>query len=637
MLQDIRERAQGWIAWFIVILISVPFALWGIQEYLGVGSEPVVASVNGQEITERQFDKAYREFRQRLQQQLGSSYRPELIDEAVLRKEVLETMIRDRLTMQAADSLGLGASDSMVRAAIQSMQPFQVAGSFSRDAYDRRVRSMGFSNAGFEGQLRQEMVTNQLASAVTGSSIATDAEVAALLRLQLQKRELAYLVIPVENYLHDAEVSELEARAYYDENRNAFMAPERVKVEYLELDVASIAKTLSVDEALLQGYFEQHKGEYQSPEQRRASHILITVDQGADEMQVQAARAQAMVALQRVRAGEDFAAVAKSLSQDPGSADLGGDLGYFETGVMDPAFDAAVAGLLQDEVSEPVRSAFGFHIIKLTAVRPAAGKSFDEVRDRVREVYLRSEAERLFYEYAERLSDLAYEDPGSLQPAAEALGMGVRESDWFGREGGSGAFASPRVAGAAFGDDVLLQGHNSEALELGPEHILVLRVLQHEEAAIRPFEAVKEEILASLKQQKAAEASRNQGRELIARLREGVSLQQLADDLGLKLIDKGSVQRSDRTVPAAVLTSLFKIPKPQQGGRSYGEAVLDDGDFAVIALGEVQDGNAQDAAMLGGDDALKQALSRSRGEAYFRHLVQNLRDSADVSFPQREN
>lgn len=436
MLQDIRERAQGWVAWFIVILISVPFALWGINSYLGGGSAPVVATVNGVDITDQVFENRYRQYRQRLRQQLGDSYRPELIDETILRREFMDAMIENQLILQEASDLGLSAGDSLVRSFIQSVPAFQVGGQFNNDAYERSLRSRGMSPAAFEEEVRTSLVSEQLAKGINGSEIATPGELKELVRIRMQRRWLKYVMIPAGNYVDGIEVPAADIRAYYEEHQPLFMAPERVKVEYLELDINKISTTLDAEESALLGFYEQHKSDYRVPEQRRASHILITVDEGAQPEVVSQAREQAEQVLKRIRSGEDFAEVAKELSQDPGSAELGGDLGFFDRDVMDPVFEEAAFGLQLDEVSEPVRSAFGFHIIKLTDIRAESGKTYDEVRDEIRSAYLRGEAERRFYEYAERLNDLAYEDPNSLQPAAEALGLETKFSDWLTRSGG---------------------------------------------------------------------------------------------------------------------------------------------------------------------------------------------------------
>ncbi|HEB97771.1 MAG TPA: peptidylprolyl isomerase [Sedimenticola thiotaurini] len=636
MLQDIRERAQGWIAWFIVILISVPFALWGIQSYLGGGSEPVVAKVDGQEITERDFDVAYRNFRERLRQQLGKDYRPELLDEKLLRKQVLDAMIRDRLIMQASEKMGLSAGDDLVRAAIMAIPSFQVNGRFDQQAYERSVRSRGLTPAGFEAQMRQALISEQLSKAVRNSEFATASELQTLVRLRLQKRDVDYLLLPVDRYLDQIQPGDDELRRYYDANQEAFRSPERVKLEYIELDAENIAKTLSVDDETLRGFYEQRKSEYITPGQRRASHILITVDEAAPKEVVEEARKKAEDILRRLRDGEDFATLARELSQDPGSASAGGDLGYFEKGVMDKAFDDVVFAMQEGDIEGPVRTPFGFHIIRLTGIRPEQGRSFDQVQDELRQAYLKNEAERLFYEYAERLADLAYEDPGSLQPAADALGVKTRTSDWLTRDGGEGILASPKVIGAAFSDDVLLEGNNSEPIEISPEKIVVLRVTDHEEAAVRPFDEVRQEVADRLRRQQAAEKAREEGTALLARLRAGDSLEQVAQEAGVEVVSREGVERDARDLPAALRRQLFRLPHPGEGKPVYGDAALPNGDFAVIALRAVRDGTMEDAGSIGGEEMLRRALERSRGEAYYRHLIENLRARADVEITKKE-
>jgi peptidyl-prolyl cis-trans isomerase D len=629
MLQEIRERAQGWIAWFIVILISVPFALWGISSYLDGGSAPVVASVNGQDITEREFDNGYRQFRQRLRDQLGESYRPELIDDDRMRDEFLQRLIRERLVLQASDQMGLSAGDTLVRSYINQLPVFLVDGRFNNEVYERTLRNQGLTPVGFEAQVRQSLMSDQLLNGVSGTEFATQAEIDDLARLQLQQRGLKYAVLEAESFHDQVEVSDTQVRAHYDENPDAYMAPERVKLEYIDLDIENVAATLSADEASLLGFYESNKTDYVTEERRQASHILISMDDAN-------ALEKAQQALARVRGGEEFAAVAKELSQDPGSADLGGDLGFFGKGIMDQAFEDAVFSMSVGDVSEPVKTEFGFHVIKLVDIEKEKRKAYDEVKDQIRSAYLKREAERLFYEYAERLSDLAYEDPTSLAPAADALGIEPKTSDWLTQTGGEGLFASSKAIGAAFSEDVLNGRNNSEAIEIGAEHIIVLRVVEHEVAAVSPFDEVRDEVQTELMNRAAAVLAEKKGRELLASLNDASDFDAMMASAGLKLITIDAVDRNTTGVPSQVRSSLFKMPRPQEGRSSYGEAKLSAGDFAVIALTSVKDGNAESLNELGGDATVRSALERSRGQSYYSHLIQNLRERAKVTITQRE-
>ena len=630
MLQSIRERAQGVVAWFIVILISVPFALFGINSYLGGGSESIAAIVNGQEITQREFENGYRDFRQSLRQRLGENYRPEMIDEAKLRQEVLQVMIRNNLLMQKSEALGLRVGDDLVKQVIASIPSFQVGGRFSQDAYERGVRIQGLTPAGFVEQIRRGLVSEQLSKAITDSEFTTKSELESLVRLRQQRREIEYLVLPAATFLSGVEVQDDVVATYYAAHQNDYMAPERVKIQYLDLDVASIAKTLKADDEALMAYYDQNQSLYKTPEQRRASHILIPVEEGSSEAVVEKARAEAQAVLERVRGGEDFATLAKALSKDPGSAEEGGDLGFSEAGIMDDAFDEAVFSLNEGDISDLVRTPFGFHIIKLTGIREPAGKSFTDARQIVEQAYLKSEAERLFYEYAEQLGTIAYEEPDSLQPAAEALGIEPKESSWITRDGGEGILGAPKVVGAAFSEDVMISGNNSEAIELTPEHIMVLRVVDHEETAIKPLDEVKESIRDKLRVEQAIEQAKQKGSELVSRLTQGETLATLATEMGLKVEPRKQINRDEQAVPTDLVKHLFVMPRPEGDKPVYGQLAMASGNLALVALHDVTDGTFSDINDLGGETALNDAMLRSRGKSYFQHLQGNLRAAADV-------
>lgn len=629
MLQSIRDRAQGWIAWLIVILISIPFALWGIQEYLGVGSEPVVAKVNNTEITERAFEGRYRDYRAQLRQRLGDAYRPDLFDETMLRQETLESMVRDELVVQKADELGMKAGDALVRAEIARIPVFQVNGRFSMEAYERTLRSQGLSPQGFEERMYRGLISDQLENAISGTAWVTDQELAESLRLRGQQRSFAYLTIPASAHIPEDPPSDEAIQAYYDEHTQDFIAPEQVKVGYIELDRAAIADTLEADETTLRAYYEQHKQNYTTPERRRASHILFLAEEGADEAQIEDALKQAQAARERILTGEDFGEVAKALSQDPGSAQQGGDLGFFGRDVMDPAFEGAAFALEEGAVSEPVRSVFGYHIIQVTGIQPAGGKSFEEARPEVEEAHLRAEAERVYYDYAERLADLAYEEPTTLLPAADALGIEIQHSDWIPRQGASGLFRNPKLTAAAFSDDVLYQGNNSELVEITPEHSVVLRVLEHKEASTRPLEEVRDQIIATLRQQQAAAKAKERGETQLASLNEGgTTLAEIAESLELELTNKDLVERN-AAGGREIANAVFRMAAPAGDESRYQGLASANGDYLLIALSEVKDG---DISQLDDNEKeqLKRSLAASMGRAEYQHMLDNLRSEAKV-------
>ncbi len=636
MLQTIRDRAQGWIAWVIVILITIPFALWGIQEYLGGGAAPVKVSINKRDITQREFEESYRDYQNRLRQAMGAAYRPDQTDEDKLRAQVLENLITAELVLQAVDRIGLRAGDDMVRRYVWQIPAFQVGGKFNQEIFDSKVRQRGQAPEEFVAQFRQDILKNQLALGITDSALVAEGELAERVRLEQQQRAFEYLEIPVRDFLPTVTVEPAEVEAYYQSHQSEFMTPEQVKLEYVELNIKDIAKTLEADDEALLAYYEQYKSDYMTPEQRRVSHILIRVADNKDTAAVEAALSRAEAALERVRKGESFAAVAKEVSEDPLSNSVGGDLGYMEQGSMEAPFDQAMFSLNVGDVSEPVQTSFGFHVIQLNDIRDAQGKAFEEVRQQVRDAYLQSEAERSYYDYVEKLANETFKNQDSLEPAAEALGLSVRDGGWMGRDGGAGLLSSPKVTNAAFSEDVLVQGLNSELIELGDEQVIVLRVTDHKEASLQPLESVSEGINKVLRREKAAARVTEHGKDLIGRLQGGETLQAAAAAEGKQLVGPGSITRDDSAVPQPVRQSLFRLPRPAGEAPVFGEAVLDNGNFVIIALHSVTDGNLEDADLATRRNLLG-IMRSSLGKSYLQHFVDNERDAATIDISKKED
>ncbi|PVV05637.1 MAG: hypothetical protein B6D77_18735 [gamma proteobacterium symbiont of Ctena orbiculata] len=624
MLQVIRDKAQGWIAWAIVILISIPFALWGIQSYLGVGSEPVAATVNGTEITQRTLDNQFQRFRQQLREQLGAGYRPEMFDDTRVRKEVLNRLIRDELLQQTSNRMGLRAGSSMIQSTILSMPTFQKDGRYDQQTYERALRLQGISAAGFEDRVRRALVSEQLSQAVQVGSFITQEELDERQRLVKQKREFSYFVLPASDFKLTEELSDDEIRSYYEANESAFISPEKVKVEYILLDATTAGGTIDVTEEILRGYYENNEDEFGLPEQRQASHILILVAADAEQNAVDEAQAKIDALAERLSNGESFAELAKQNSQDPGSAATGGDLGLFGKGVMDPAFEAAVFALEEGEVSEPVRSSFGFHLIKLTGIKDGSVKPFDEARTQVEAAYRKFEGERLYFEMAEQLADLSYEDPGSLEPAASALELDIQQSDWITREQGSGVFAKPKVRTATYSDDVLKENNNSELIEIDGTSSLVLRVLDHQESSVKPLDEVKDQISETLQQQKAEQQTEAEAEKRLAEITAGSALSDVAGSYAVT--GPLSVDRNDRQIPPGLSSALFRTAKPGAGGSTPGSAKLAGGDFAIYLLTGVTEGVVEAETNQQQLDSLRRMLARD----HYEMVLNDLESRADV-------
>lgn len=626
MLMTIRDKAQGWIAWAIVILISIPFALWGIQEYLGVGSEPVIAKVNDREITEREVESAAFRLRNNIRQQLGGQYNADMFPESQLRKQVLESMIQDTLIHDAAKDLGMRAGDTMVRQTIASVPAFQVGGQFNQEAYSRAVQLQGTSEQGFEEQIRNSLVSQQLERSIQGSSFVTESFAEQAAKLGNQKRNIAYVMLSADQVEAPAAPDETAINAYYEKNRINFMSEERVKLEYLLLNFDTISETLNATPEELRGYYDQHKTEFVVLDKKRLSHILFEIPEEATAEQIAEVTSKAEDVRQRLLQGEAFNELAKSSSDDIASANSGGDLGFLEPGLFDQVFETAAGKLALDEVSEPVRTRFGLHLIKVTELKKGSGEDYEAVKVQVKEQYLKTEAEQIFYDYAERLGNLSYETPDSLVPASEDLNLPIQQSVWVTRSGGEGVLSSPKVTGAAFSEEAISQGYNSEPLELSPTELLVLRVTEHEESNARPLEEVREEIVAQLQRDASSKAIEAMADSMIAELQNGKTIEDVAASRQVKIVEKNEMGRIESALPQALVDAAFKMPAPESGKTTFDKTTLDD-KVAVIALKSVRQGDAE-----GQLQQLTSILSEQQGSEEFRLYIETLREKADIEY-----
>lgn len=605
MLQEIRERAQGWVAWAIVIMITVPFAFWGIDSYFGGGAEPFVAKVNGTKITERAFNQTVQRTRVDLRERLGEAYDPSLFDNQRLREQVRERMISDAVLRDASMSMGLRVSDDAVRAAVLAEPFFQENGAFSNETYQRVLRQQGLSPAGFEESTRTRLLATQLPRAVTDSEFVTPSTLAESVRLMRQRRELAYITVATTEFSAAPDPDDAAINAWYETHKGEFRTPEQVRVSYLEVDAKALATPPEAqDEATLRETYDSRVTEFTTQERRHMRHILLAVPASASEADASAALDKIKAIRARITSGESFDKVATEVSEDPGSKTKGGDLGLVERGIMDPAFEEAGFALAVNTVSEPVRSRFGYHLIEVTEIQPEAVQPFEAVRAQLVAEAGAGQAEGAFYDLAERLATLAYESPDSLVPAAEGLGIDIKTTDWLSREGGTGVFANPKVIAAAFSADVL-DGNNSELIEPDPELLqaVVLRVDEHREPAQRPLAEVREQIVTAIRAKAAADAALGAAKALVDRLEAGEALEAVAGER--KIERPGLVGRTDAGVPAAALSLAFSLPRPADGKTRFGSVEAADGGAMIVAVTKVEEG---DTATL--DEATRSAEQR---------------------------
>ncbi len=633
MLQGIRDRMHGIFTGVMLAFFIVPFVFWGVEGF-DTGSTNNVADVNDEEIGIAEFQRAYGNERERHARERKPGD-PDL-DEGVFRKEVLERLVRRAVVTQTAASMGLSIADGHLAQTIREIPGFQRDGTFDNAVYEDRLRLQGYTTRGFEEQLRRDLTVRQLETGVQASAFLTESELAALYRLQAQKRRVAWFMIPAAS--REEPVDEAALAAWYEAHAAEFREPERVNVDYVELRADALAPKDPPTEEELRSLYETQRDSLVAEEQRRARHILVTVDADADAAKVAEARKTIDAAVDRIRRGESFAKVANEVSQDPGSAPNGGDLGWFARGVMVKEFEDAAFALETGKLSDPVRSPFGFHLIEVTELRAEGVPPFEQIREELA-VRFRTEAgQKRFYELAERLSNLAYEHPDSLDAITRELGLNVTRTRHFPREGIPEAGAiegEARFIAAAF-DEETLKGRNSDAVELGPERVVVLRGVEHREASQPELAAVRERVTAAWRAERARERAQTAATEAVAALGRGDDFDAVAKRAGQGGV-KGPVEirRGADTVPAAVRQSAFRIARPSGDKAGFGTARFDNGDMAVVRVDRVIDGDLKDREAA---DFLKSraTLEQMMGRQDFEGFVDGLRARAVVeTYPDR--
>ena len=586
MLQNIRDNSQGWIAKTIIGIIVALMAFTGIEAIFQASgnSKQDVAKVNGEEITQTELSQAVDMQRRQLMQQLGKDFDASLLDEKLLREAALKGLIDRKLLLQGAADSKFGFSEAALDQVILQTPEFQVDGKFSAERFDQVIRQLGYSRLQFRQMLTQEMLIGQVRAGIAGSGFVTDAEVLAFARLEKQTRDFATVSIkanPAAVKLTDDEV-----KAYYDQHAKEFMTPDQVVIDYLELKKSSFFDQVSVKDDELQAAYQKETANL--AEQRRAAHILIEVNDKVTDAQ---AKAKIEEIQARLAKGEAFEALAKEFSQDPGSANSGGDLGFAGPGVYDPDFETALYGLNKDQVSAPVRSTFGWHLIKLLGVEAPQVPTFASLKDKLTRELKAQQVEQRFVEATKQLEDAAFEASDLAQPASD-LKLTVHTSAPFGREGGEGVAANRAVVTAAFSPEVLDEGANSSAIELDPETIIVLRAKEHLKPAQLPLENVAAAIRTQMTKERASAAAKAHADELIASLRDGkTALDQPVDGQAWKVTEAAT--RGQDSIDPAVLQALFRMPKPAAENKpTFTTVTLRDGSLVIVRLNGVNEAAA---------------------------------------------
>ncbi len=614
MLTKIREKAQGAFAWGILILICVPFALWGINNYLDTGKEAAVASVGDKDFYQRDVNKAYEQYSQNLQG-LG-------IDEQAVKAQALQKLIKDEVLLQYVHAEGLVVTDDEARDFIKGLPYFQVDGKFSDKQFKSLLSSQRISSAEFVSRIKNALIMEQFQHSIVDSSFATQYDVESFFKIQNQLRDVDYVTVPVQALKEQPTADEVSA--YYQQHQDLYSTPEQVSVESVALSLEDIAKKVVVTDEKLKAFYEEQKDQFTTPERRKISHILFMVNDKITEKQ---ALEKALKAKQDLTS-KDFSALAAEVSDDKLTAKKGGDLGLFNVGVMEKAFEESASTLKLGEVSNPVKSAFGYHLIKVTELMPGDIKSFDSVKNEVTLAYQKAQAENAFYEAGQKLTEMSYEHPDNLQTVADALNVSVQKSALFTKEKGEGIAADEKVRNAAFSEEVL-QGNNSTPIELGADRLVVVRLLEHKVAAKRDLNEVKQEVAAVLSKEKAQLLTVQKAKQIKERLQAGESIQVVATENKLEIKAEKGLARGKNKLPEQLSEAVFKAAKPVGGKPSIFIAVLPSGEQVLVSLTKVT------AGIMSEDDKKQMELAKKNianafGQTEFNQVLNSLQVEADV-------
>lgn len=656
MLQALRDKTSGWIATVILGLLIVPFALFGLQDYLVQRTEDYAARIDvpprwwpdapswwpvsvfwdHEEVTVTEYRDAVERVRQQQRSQQGDAFDVRAFESPESKRRILDQLIDMRMQKIAAREAGIGISDALVRKEIQSIPAFQVEGRFNYDRYRLALASQvpARTEAQFEQLVRDTLQESVVPRAIGESSFVTDSEMERLLKLTFETRDASVLALPLPAP-NDAPVADADIKRWYDQHAAEFRAPETVTLEYVEINAADL-QVAPPDEAALRARYEQERTKFVEQEQRLASHILISVDADANASAQQAAEAKARAIAKQAKApGADFAALARANSDDPGSKDSGGDLGWNAKGVMVPEFDAALFALKPGEISEPVKSSFGWHIIQLRDVKGAEQQPFELVRDQLVREEAEAARERAFNELSGRLVDLILKNPTSLSAAAREVNLPVRTLGPVTRASNEGILASPLVKRQAFDEARIQDGTVSDPIEIGTNHGVLIRVAEHAPERRRPLAEVRDQVVAAVIADRREKAAKKEADAIVARLKAGETLAQVATSRNLPAPESIPNIRRGMPVPdPSVAEAVFAANAPSAGQPTPGSVVLPDGRAVVFTVDKVTPGDAS-AMPPAQRDAMRQQVADIYAEGELDALARELRGTMKVTVAEQ--
>jgi len=621
MLQNIRDNAQGMIAKTIIFVLILSLSIWGMDAIVGgFGGEPSIATVDGDEITEREFERMIQIERQQRLSQMDNPD-PSRIDQDELNASVLDNLIQQKLLGQDVARRGLQLTEADVDQMITTTEAFQVDGRFSQERFMQVVRNQGMTVQEFRELMQRDHLTQLIRAVVQGSAFTSPEEARYVAGLFTQTRSFSALEIPFDRVAERVEVSDEEIEDYYNANQSDFKRPESADVSWIVLDRDDLAERMEVEESEVREFYERRISDYRGEEERNAAHILIADGDDVDE------RVQAVS--EALDEGRDFAALAEAFSDDTGSADMGGELGMARYDSYDEAFSDALFGIESvGDVVGPVETTFGRHFIKLLEVETPEAPSFESLEAELRRDLAREMAGRKFAELSMELADLAYSEY-DLEAPSELIGVEIQTRDGVVREGAAEPFDHPQLIRQIFSEDVLEGGFNTELVEVASDRSIVARVREYYPAAQLELSDVRDEISSILRARKLRETLESEAAALVSRLQEEgeAAMDDIAGDMGGSWSRYDDVDRGSEFAPRVLSDAVFALPRPEGDSSRY-DYVAIPGGVALVKLDSVSEGDEMATEMA--YQNILQSLSQRHGQAAYGYYVDQLRDQAEI-------
>ena len=618
MFDFVHEKKR--VVQFVLLLIILPFAFWGVDSYRKSGGGESLASVNGEKIGAQEFDNAIHQQEQRMREMAGPSFDQTIFDKPEIKHQILESLVAQHLLGLEAHKSGLTVADDQLAEVIAGIGAFQKDGKFDKQQYATVLAAQNMTPSIFEARVSQELSSRQLTDAYTQNGFASNIVVDNLIRLNEQQRVVSLAKFDVDSFVKQARVDDAAVDDYYKKNQGEFKTPERAKVEYVVFSAEALMPQIVVDDADVAKYYQDHQSEFGSQEQRQASHILISVAAQASDADKKAAKEKAEQVLQKLKqAPGSFAALAKQYSQDPGSAANGGDLRMFGHGTMVKPFEEAVYKLKVGEISELVQSDFGFHIIKLTAIKPAKTQSLAEVKAFISNRLKTQKASDKFAELAEKFSNTVYEQSDSLKPASDLVKVPVQQGGWLNKGPATGGVWTDKAIQAVFSDEAIKNKRNTTAVEVAPNTLMAARVVEYQAASVRPLAEVSAGIKQKLQHQQAMDLMAKHGSELLAQLQKG-------DKVNVTWQPVQTITRAQHPGVDAELTQIVFKANAAKLPAYVGMPLAQSG-FALARVDAVKDPSAIDD---GKRNRYLQQIRQITGEELLQSYLADSKSHADI-------